>query len=138
MNSGKMLLPLLISAAPIMVGCSYSDASNPSLSIARAEVIGERASLELHVINPTSQDLKLSAIDWSLTYGPLPVAQGVWEIDETVAGKSSHQFSREITFSSPTLDPDAVDIELSGTLSIATDGMAPGQTAFIASQQVAR
>lgn len=130
-------ITLLVAA--LLVGCGYSDASNPTLIITRAEVVGDQAELDLKIKNPTNKNVQVKAVQWSLLYGPLPVADGAWQLDATVPSSGSHQFSRQVAFAGPALDPDATEVELSGTLDIAAAGeMLPEETAFVATQTTTR
>ncbi len=121
-------------------GCAMPNSSNPTLSIARTQVANNQAMLDMVIENPSDMDVHISDIDWSLVYGPLPVADGSWTLGVPIPSKGSYQFSKRVRFSSPALDPTANEIELSGTLQMATEGNS-GNTAlngagFVAKKQI--
>lgn len=109
-------------AAIVFVGCSMPNSSNPTLSINEARVAGDTASLRMQIDNPSDMDLRIESADWSLLYGPLPVAEGSWELGFFVPSGSSYRFDRDVRFESPPLDPDADEVELTGSLDVQTVG----------------
>ena len=130
----------LASAAAITLmlgGCATSDmskmsempkmhdmpnASNPTLQITRAQIRGDRAMLDMQIDNPSDMNVNVDAVQWTLQYGPLPAAQGAWQLSTSVASKGKYRFTREVRFTSPALDPTASNVELAGTLQITTEG----------------
>ena len=109
-------------AATALVGCTMPNSSNPTLSIYEAKVAGDSASLRMQIDNPSDMDLRVESADWSLLYGPLPVAEGSWELGFFVPSGSSYRFDRSVRFESPPLDPGAGEVELTGTLEVQTVG----------------
>lgn len=105
-----------------LVGCAMPNSSNPTLSINQARVTGNSASLDMQIDNPSDMDLQVESADWSLLYGPLPVAEGAWKLGVLVPSGGSYQFKRDVRFDSPPLDPNAGEIELTGTLDVSTVG----------------
>jgi len=112
-----------------LVGCSMPNSSNPTLSINEARVAGDTASLRMQIDNPSDMDLQVESADWSLLYGPLPVAEGSWELGFSVPSGGSYRFHRDVRFDSPPLDPGAGEVELTGTLDVQTVGNS-GNTAL--------
>lgn len=119
-RSSLVLASLLGSMA--LSGCSMPNSSNPTLSVSQASVNNNSATLDIQIQNPSDMDVQIDTVDWSLIFGPLPVADGVWELGVPLASKDSYTFTRMIQFTSPALDPSASTIELSGSLRITTDG----------------
>jgi len=115
--------------ATALVGCSMPNSSNPTLSINEARVAGDTASLRMQINNPSDMDLQIESADWSLLYGPLPVADGTWELGFLVPSGGSYRFDRSVRFDSPPLDPGAGEVELTGTLDVQTVGNS-GNTAL--------
>lgn len=115
--------------ATALVGCSMPNSSNPTLSIYEARVAGDTASLRMQIDNPSDMDLEIESADWSLLYGPLPVAQGSWEFGFLVPSGGSYRVDRTVRFDSPPLDPEAGEVELTGTLDVQTVGNS-GNTAL--------
>lgn len=111
-----------LAAGVLVSGCAMPNSSNPTLSITQARVMGDQATLNMQIDNPSDMDVRINTVNWSLVYGPLPVADGSWELGVPVPSKGSYQFSRDIAFSGPALDPSASELELSGTLDIETEG----------------
>lgn len=105
-----------------LVGCSMPNSSNPTLSITSARVSGDRASLSMQLNNPSDMDVTINSIDWSLVYGPLPVAEGTWKLGVPLPSGESYRFSEQVTFDGPVLDPTADTVELSGTMDVSTVG----------------
>ncbi len=129
-------------AATALVGCSMPNSSNPILSINEARVTGDTASLRMQIENPSDMDLLVDSAKWSLLYGPLPVAEGEWNLGVSVPSGGSYEFDRQVRFDSPPLDPDAGEVELTGTLDVQTAGN-KGNTAlqgasFSASKKTSR
>lgn len=108
--------------AATLVGCSMPNSSNPTLSINQAKVSGDTASLAMQIDNPSDMDLHVESANWSLLYGPLPVAEGDWDLGVSVPRGSSYQFSRDVRFDAPPLDPNAGEVELTGSLDVRTVG----------------
>jgi len=115
--------------ATALVGCSMPNSSNPTLSINEARVAGDTASLRMQIDNPSDMDLQIESADWSLLYGPLPVAEGSWELGFLVPSGGSYRFDRDVRFDAPPLDPSAGEVELTGTLDVETVGNS-GNTAL--------
>jgi len=137
---GTVAIGLL--AATTLVGCSMPNSSNPTLSISEARVAGDSASLRMQIDNPSDMDLRIKSVEWSLLYGPLPVADGSWDLGFFVPSGSSYRFNRVVRFDSPPLDPGAGEIELTGTLGVETVGdsgnTALEDTGFSATKKAAR
>lgn len=131
----KSFLPLAL--AGMLVGCAMPNSSNPTLSLTRAQVSGDRATLDVQVDNPSDMDVQIEAVQWSLMYGPLPVAEGTWQLGVPVARKGSYRFTKQVAFTSPALDPSADEVELSGTLDVTTHGNT-GETSLKGAGFVAR
>jgi hypothetical protein len=108
--------------ATVLVGCSMPNSSNPTLTISKARVNGDQALLDMHIDNPSDMDVRVDSIDWSLVYGPLPVAEGSWEVGTAIPSKGGFDFSRTVGFTSPALDTGADKVELSGTINLTTEG----------------
>lgn len=115
--------------ATALVGCSMPNSSNPTLSINEARVAGDTALLRMQIDNPSDMDLKIESADWSLLYGPLPVAEGSWELGFLVPSRGIYRFDRSVRFDAPPLDPGAGEVELAGTLNVQTVGNS-GNTAL--------
>ncbi len=111
---------LIAGAGP--AGCSVSNSSNPTLSLTGAQVTGGRASLSMQIDNPSGMDVTVNSIDWSLVYGPLPVAEGTWQLGVPLRSGGSYTFSQQVVFDGPVLDPTAGTVELSGTMDLSTAG----------------
>ena len=105
-----------------LVGCSMPNSSNPTLSITGARVSGDRASLSMQLDNPSGMDVTINSIDWSLVYGPLPVAEGTWRLGVPLPSGETYRFTEQVTFDGPVLDPTADTVELSGTMDVSTEG----------------
>lgn len=123
-----------------LVGCAMPDSSNPTLSITRAQVVGDRATLEVEIQNPSDMELRIESVDWSLVHGPLPVASGEWTVGETVASKEAIRFVRQVSFTTSSLDPASRDVELSGVINTSGAGgnMAITETGFVANGKIQR
>jgi hypothetical protein len=115
-------LALALAAAATLGGCAMPNSSNPTLSITRAQVRGDRATLDMQVDNPSDMDVQLDAVHWTLQYGPLPTADGSWTLGVPVESKGQYTFTKEIVFSTPSLDPSADQVELAGTMDVTTLG----------------
>jgi len=100
-----------------LVGCSMGNHSNPTLSITSARVTSSRAILDVEVTNPSDYDLTLNEIDYSLTYGLFPVAQGTYRGYHTLPSGGSTSIRFPISFSSDPVDPGS-EIELSGEMKL--------------------
>lgn len=90
--------------------------SNPTLSISSARVAGDSASLGLVVSNPSDRDLVLRSIDYSLIYGPLPVASGTWNGQTSLPKGASANLDLSVPFDAPALDPSAGEVQLTGEM----------------------
>ena len=121
-------------------GCAMPDSSNPTLSLTGASVSGSDASLQMRIENPSDMDVRVKDIDWTLVYGPLPVADGSWQFGTTVPSKGSYNFSRRVRFDTPPMDRGAEEIEFSGTMNLETVGnsgnMALESASFTQSRKV--
>jgi len=115
------LAPISLATAAF-VGCAMPNSSNPTLAINEARIAGNRAMLDMQIDNPSDMDIQVKAAEWSLLYGPLPVADGTWEIGVDVPSKGVYRFSRQVEFSSRPLDPSAGEVELTGRLDLETIG----------------
>jgi len=128
--------------ATTLVGCSMPNSSNPTLTINQARVAGNTASLQMQIDNPSDMDLRVESADWSLLYGPLPVAEGSWDLGISLPSKGSYRFDRNVRFDSPPLDPNAGEVELTGTLEVQTEGnsgnMALQSAGFSATKSTSR
>ncbi len=131
---------LMLVAGAGLVGCSMPNSSNPTLSITGASVTGDRASLSMQIDNPSDMDVTINSIDWSLVYGPLPVAEGTWRLGVPLPSGESYRFNEQVTFDGPVLDPTADTVELSGTMDVSTVGndgeMALKGASFVATRKV--
>jgi len=89
--------------------------SNPTLSITSARVTSSRAVLDVEVTNPSDYDLTLNEINYSLTYGLFPVAEGTYRGYHTLPSGGSTSIRFPISFNSDPVDPGS-EIELSGEM----------------------
>lgn len=121
-------------------GCSMPNSSNPTLAVQNATINGNTATLDIQIQNPSDMDVSIDSVDWSFVYGPLPVAEGVWNLGVPLASNDDYRFTRKILFTSPALDRSASDVELSGSLRITTDGdtgkMSLKDAGFVSSREV--
>jgi len=108
--------------ATALVGYSMPNLSNPTLSINEARVADDTASLRMQIDNLSDTDLQIESAEWSLLYGPLPVAEGSWELGFRVPSGGSYRFDRSVRFDSTPLDPGVGEVELTGTLDVQTVG----------------
>lgn len=108
-------------AAVTLGGCAMPNSSNPTLSITRAQVRRDRATLNMQIENPSDMDVQVDAVQWTLQYGPLPTADGVWRLGVPLASKGKYNFTREILFTNPALDPSADLVELTGAMQVTTE-----------------
>jgi len=115
-------LGLLLFAA----GCSMPNASNPTLSLDRATVTGDQADLDVVLSNPSDMDVAVETVDWELTYGPLPVAEGSWQGPFALASGESMTLNKTVPFTMAPLDPSAESIELTGSLLLVDPGNSMG------------
>lgn len=108
----------------VLGGCAMSmpNSSNQTLEITRAQVRGDRAILDMRIDNPSDMNVNVHAVRWSLRYGPLPTAEGMWQLAAPVASKGNYRFTKEVVLTSPALDPNAENVELTGTLEVTTEG----------------
>lgn len=140
--SGPIFVVVTAAAAALLGGCSMPNSSNPTLSITRAQVRGDRATLDMQVDNPSDMDVQVDAVQWTLQYGPLPTADGNWTLGVPVASKGKYTFTKEIPFTSPALDPAADHVELTGTMQVTTKGdsgdMALKGAGFVVKSKVQR
>lgn len=113
------------------------NSSNPTLEINQAVVSSDRARLEMTVQNPSDMDVEIGAVDWSLQYGPLPVAEGKWTLGTMITSKGVYTFSKDVPFTSPAVDPTASEVELSGSMELKTKGDS-GETSLKSAGFVAR
>lgn len=117
MTNRTLLRPgLAASIALLAAGCATPNASNPTLTLQSATVAKESAALNLRLSNPSDRNVAVESIDWQLIYGPLPVAEGLWEGPFALKSGESIDLSQTVDFDSPPLDPDAESVELSGSL----------------------
>lgn len=112
----------IVAGAMALGGCSMPNSSNPVLTLESASVTGDRATLGVRIDNPSDMDVRINAVTWSLVYGPLPVADGSWDMGVEIPSKGTHQFSKQVRFDQPPLDPSVTEIELSGSMSLETIG----------------
>jgi len=103
-------------AAACLAGCAGADRSNPTLTITSAEIQSDRADVGVRIENPGDAHLRLERMTYTLTYGPLPVTDGVWRGPRDIASGESFDLDLSIPFETPPLDPDASVVELSGTM----------------------
>lgn len=108
--------------ASLATGCSMPNSSTPTLSLRGAQLSQSSATLQLEVENPSDMDVRINSIDWSMVYGPLPVAEGSWRLDAPVPAHGSHLFSKRVPFTSPVLDSSADTLELTGSMDLETVG----------------
>lgn len=116
-------------AALALGGCAMPNASNPVLTIDSASTTGNSATLGMTIENPSDMDVRVETVSWSLVYGPLPVGEGSWDLGVVLPSKASYQFSRQIRFDHPPIDPSATEVELSGVMQLETVG-GSGNTAL--------
>lgn len=119
----------MATAALALVGCAMPNSSNPVLTVNSASTTGNSATLGMTIENPSDMDVRIQSVSWSLVYGPLPVGEGTWDLGVVVPSKERHQFSRQIRFDQPPIDPGATEVELSGVMKLETVGNA-GDTAL--------
>lgn len=123
-------------------GCAMPNSSNPTLEVSRASVLNGRANLDMVVRNESDMDVEIGAVEWSLVYGPLPVADGTWTLATLVPSKGEYRFSKQVPFTTPPLDPSAGSVELSGKMNMQTKGdsgeMALKSAGFVAQKAVTR
>lgn len=138
-NRPSLLLASTLLAA-CLGGCAMPNSSNPTMEVTRAAVQADRASLDMMVSNPSDMDVEIGAVNWSLQYGPMPVAEGVWTLGATIPSKGQYRFSKDVPFTSPALDTTADRVELSGTMGMKTKGnsgnMSLKSAGFVAGQNV--
>lgn len=127
----------LTTAGVTLGGCAMPNSSNPTLRITDLSVSDGTASVRVAIENESDYDLLLRSIDWTLVHGPMPVASGVWEVNEPLTSGSRVELSRQIKFDSPSLDPDSSEIELSGQLNFG-DGAGVEHAAFDAAGKSGR
>jgi len=104
------------SAAAALGGCSMGNYSNPTLGVESARVTDHNAALRVHIENPSGYGLTLTQIDYTLVYGPLPVATGVWAGSEPLPKAGGATVPLNIDFTTPPLDPSTSTVELTGTM----------------------
>lgn len=120
-------------------GCSMPNASNPTLALRSASVTGDSAELDVELSNPSDMDVEVDSIDWQLLYGPLPVAEGLWEGPFVLKKGESMDLSWVVDFDSPPVDPHAESVELSGSLLLKApedDNMALNAGSFVSKARV--
>lgn len=127
-GAAKVVTPLI--AAGMLVGCSGGgNHSNPTLEITHATVSGDQAVLDLQISNESGADLILSGIEYTLIYGPLPVADGSWSGRRDLPGGSTTRLTLSIPFDGPALDDSAMEINFAGQMSF-EDASASGDMAM--------
>ncbi len=120
-------------------GCSMPNASNPTLALRSASVTGDSAELDVEISNPSDMDVEVDSIDWQLLYGPLPVAEGLWEGPFVLKKGESMELSQTVDFDSSPVDPHAESVELSGSLLLKApegDNMALNAGSFVSRARV--
>ena len=117
----KSLSVACFPALLVVGGCTFPNSSNPTLAIDSASVPGDSATLAITVDNPSAYDLHLHAIEWELSQGPLPVANGTWETHAQLPQGGSYSLTNTINYDSPSLDPSAGTVELIGTMLLTAD-----------------
>lgn len=125
-NVGRGALAGIFAAG--LVGCAAGNASNPTLSLTGAEVSGDRATLGVRIENPSDRDVTVEEVSWTLIYGPLPVAEGVWRLGQPLPSGGAYDLTRTVRFSGPPVDPSSGEIELTGEMELSQDG--GGQMGF--------
>ena len=117
-KSGRVLTAAVATTVlTTLAGCSMPpNSSNPTLTINSAKVRGNRAMLNVKVDNPSSHDVELTGIDYTLIYGPLPVAEGRWSGSRQLKAGAGTDLVLGIPFDSDPLDPSAEDLVLSGVM----------------------
>lgn len=103
-------------------GCAMPNSSNPTLSLTRAQVSGSQATLAVKIENPSEHNVSIESVDWTLVYGPLPVADGTWIINHELMSGESYEMTKVVRFTGPALDPAAREIELAGEIRLAEEG----------------
>jgi len=127
-GAAKVGAPLI--AAGMLVGCSGGgNHSNPTLQITHASVTGDQAVLDLQISNKSGANLTLSGIDYTLIYGPLPVADGSWSGTRDLPEGGTARLTLSIPFDGPVLDASAMEINLAGQMSF-EDASASGDMAM--------
>lgn len=117
MRSNRVATTLGVLFISVSLGaCGASSHSSPTLSITQSRVTSNAAELGLRIDNPGSLDLELTEIDYTLVYGPLPVADGRWSGSQAIAPESSVTMTLPIRFDRPPMDPGAEDIQFSGEM----------------------
>jgi len=112
----------LAAAAMLLGGCGMPNSSTPTLSLTSAEVSGSSATLGMQIENPSDMDVRVKSVDWSLVHGPLPVADGTWQLGATVPSKGAYTFSKRVRFTTPPVDRGAGEVELKGNMDLETIG----------------
>jgi len=90
--------------------------SNPELSVSRASVSDTSATLDVTVTNTSDFDLMLTAIDYQLTHGPFPVAEGVYRGEHNLPKGGDASFRMQVPLDNPSMDPSADQVEFSGEM----------------------
>ena len=83
-----------------LVGC-VADYSQPRLSITEARVNDLGAEFDLHIVNQGGIELRLNAIEYSVEYGVLPVADGQWTGSEPLPAGGSLDLALPVEFEAP-------------------------------------
>jgi len=141
---GRGLAGITLGAASLVsIGCGgMGNYSNPELAIQSARVTGQTADLDVSVTNPSDFDLTLTGIDYSLLYGPFPVAEGVYQGRHLLPKGETARINMRIPFDSPPVDPSATEVELTGEMMLEDasnkGNMELENAAFSASGQVQR
>ncbi len=107
---------ILLIGALTLVGCGSTNYSNPTLTITRASVTNNAAQLELAVENPSDLNLILREIDYSLSLGPLPVAEGTWTGEADLPAQGQTNVTLNAPFDQPPLDPSATLVDFTGVM----------------------
>ncbi|MEM9064825.1 MAG: hypothetical protein AAGB51_04985 [Planctomycetota bacterium] len=111
-----------IVSTSLLGACSYGVRSNPVLWLTDARVTDQQAALQVEIENTSDSDLTLTSIEYELTYGPLPVADGTWAGSRPIASGETINLPLAIGFDTPPIDPMAPTVELRGQMTFDDQG----------------
>ncbi len=107
--------PALAGASLLMGGCVI-DTSTPTLTLTRVEVLGGTAMVDVRIENPVDRTYRLEGVDYTLTLGPLPVAEGALDLDERIVGRAETDLRLWIELDQQPMDPTDRRAEFSGRM----------------------
>jgi len=124
-------------------GCGgMGNYTNPEVSISDARVTGDGARFELDVSNPSDFDLRLTRLDYTVTYGILPVSEGTQVLNRDLPSKQVTTLTLPVVFDQEPMDPTETSIQVSGTLGLEdlsnSSNMAINEATFTAEGVVRR